>query len=725
MRKDKIISFLLVIMILITNVLVFADESDPEYKRGFDIGLKDGKSDGRPVGIADKQNGTNTRDEVKDRNIADYIRDNFGKDRLHFNGYRDGYTKGFEESYNQGYQGSGIGPGGEEGLTIYGPEQFGEIMGRIDGYIAYKSGRDNDWERYIPSRRDLVSMYELDKETREYEDGFIEFFEKAYEESFNAAFQVAKLGEKNYSYEQGLIDGDEYAQSIASLNARKDYFLGRSNDYRREMPSDSEIIKMFNLNNESREYRDAFLAGFEYGASSSGGFSDGGYMLYYNDAYREANKEAIETPDQDGEEGGIEIGSMKGEYAAIIDITLKKSNSWERHKTDAKLVKDEFGLGFQSDNYADAFVAGYWSEFMKSYNETYKRLQQDKNKIKTHTEIVGVDGAGGTGISGNNKSSTEGFDTGGIDLSGFLSFFGDDSSNTEGTGVTQGVQIPGDDKFFVSIDPGTYFNDVVVTIDSIPKSFVDPNSQRHTQASEIYGLKILNTVGSYEKDKSIVVGFKSYGNNEKYGIYKYHYNKWIYIPSKQEGDYIVAEINTRNIDEDGNIYAVRVDNQLPIFHEIRGHWGKNEINTYVKREVIYGYPDITFRPDREITRGEFLSMLSRLYDWYPPYDSTNVFMYKDFSDFGYAEKAISYATYHRIVGGYPDGTFRPDNNISYKEVEIIMNRVLGIDNFKWNNYAERLIYQKGYRSASKDSLNNNITRAEFTFLLHQLNEWQY
>ena len=63
---------------------------------------------------------------------------------------------------------------------------------------------------------------------------------------------------------------------------------------------------------------------------------------------------------------------MKGEYAAIIDITLGKTNLWTRHKTRDSVIIDEYGLNFQSENYRTAFIIGYWDGFMKSYNETYK-----------------------------------------------------------------------------------------------------------------------------------------------------------------------------------------------------------------------------------------------------------------------------------------------------------------------------------------------------------------
>ena len=39
------------------------------------------------------------------------------------------------------------------------------------------------------------------------------------------------------------------------------------------------------------------------------------------------------------------------------------------------------------------------------------------------------------------------------------------------------------------------------------------------------------------------------------------------------------------------------------------HWAYDSINTAVKKGWVYGYPDGTFRPDAEVTRAEFVAML--------------------------------------------------------------------------------------------------------------------
>lgn len=58
----------------------------------------------------------------------------------------------------------------------------------------------------------------------------------------------------------------------------------------------------------------------------------------------------------------------------------------------------------------------------------------------------------------------------------------------------------------------------------------------------------------------------------------------------------------------GTLTAVPVfaDNS---FSDISSHWAKNNIEYMVAKEILNGYTDGTFRPDREVTRAEFIKML--------------------------------------------------------------------------------------------------------------------
>jgi hypothetical protein len=663
--KKILFIFIFISFIIVDLSIVYGAEIDDIENKAYDLGYEDGKAESLKYSkdtpyyeIMPKD------DEIISRFESEY-RESISTDSKFtiIKCYEYGFKKGYEQNVRDDKNKK------EEKISY--PKSLGKALGEIYGHRDFYNGEKSNWGRVIPSDRELIKMYNLDMETSGYRYNFLKAFKGKFEEGYKDGYENANLKTIKASYEQGVKDGETFGVKLGSIYGAKDYFEGRTLEYNRNLPPENTIEREYLLNDDVDEYREGFLIGFKRAYEES-----------YNEAYREANRKSIEVPDSKGRDNGITIGKMKGEYAAIIDITIGKSNLWTRHKNMDSFIIDEYGLDFQSENYRESFINGYWDGFMESYNEVYKKLQLDSNKVKTYTEKITIDGK-------------------------------------------ENIGIPNDDKFLVDIEAGTYYNDVIITIDSIPTFYVNPNSNRHTQASGVYGLKIMNLAGTFDKDKKVTIKFKSYGNNVKYGIYKYHYNKWVYIPSTQKGDYLVADINLNNIDALGNIYAVRIDNQLPIFYDSRGHWAKEEINTYVKREIINGYPDGTFRPNEEITRREFITMLSRLYDWYPPYDSSNVKEFKDYKEFGYSEKAISYAIYHNIVNGYSDNTFRPHNPITYKEVEIIMAKVLDNKNFNWDYYAKKMLYEEGVRSKSMNSKNNKITRGEFVYMLNRLNEWQY
>ena len=48
-------------------------------------------------------------------------------------------------------------------------------------------------------------------------------------------------------------------------------------------------------------------------------------------------------------------------------------------------------------------------------------------------------------------------------------------------------------------------------------------------------------------------------------------------------------------------------------NDVRGHWADETITKMVGEKVIAGYPDGTFKPDNSITRAEFVSILNNVF----------------------------------------------------------------------------------------------------------------
>lgn len=167
--------------------------------------------------------------------------------------------------------------------------------------------------------------------------------------------------------------------------------------------------------------------------------------------------------------------------------------------------------------------------------------------------------------------------------------------------------------------------------------------------------------------------------------------------------------------------------------DIKNHWAETYISKWYNQGLISGYPDGSFRPDTSITRAEFLSMLNNLYgynyknsqyadvktsDWY--YETCQIAKsnnYMSWYDSIYlnANKAITREEvcailYHVIylenhddgvllsftdefndwsksyiaalveagyLSGYPDGSFKPEAQITRAECLVMLNQVMG------------------------------------------------
>ena len=103
-------------------------------------------------------------------------------------------------------------------------------------------------------------------------------------------------------------------------------------------------------------------------------------------------------------------------------------------------------------------------------------------------------------------------------------------------------------------------------------------------------------------------------------------------------------------------------------------WYNNAVSTLCHMGVLGGYSDGTFRPNAPITRAEFAKI------------AVSFAQINGFSEYGYFTDVDSsdwYAPYvdaAKAVGlieGYSDGSFKPENKITRAEACTIVNRVLG------------------------------------------------
>ncbi len=108
-------------------------------------------------------------------------------------------------------------------------------------------------------------------------------------------------------------------------------------------------------------------------------------------------------------------------------------------------------------------------------------------------------------------------------------------------------------------------------------------------------------------------------------------------------------------------------------NDITGHWAEANIRQLVNSGVISGYPDATFKPDKSITRAEFVAALVKAL-------KLEIKRGRVFSDTTghWAQDSISTAVASGMVSGYDEFYFGPDDVISREQMAVIISRALGL-----------------------------------------------
>lgn len=101
--------------------------------------------------------------------------------------------------------------------------------------------------------------------------------------------------------------------------------------------------------------------------------------------------------------------------------------------------------------------------------------------------------------------------------------------------------------------------------------------------------------------------------------------------------------------------------------DTRGHWAESNINKLVALGAIKGYPDGSFKPDKKITRAEFIAILINAL-------KLSGKSGKAFTDTAnhWAKDYISTASAYGIIAGFDDDTFRPNDIITREQMMVMV-----------------------------------------------------
>ncbi|PSB28092.1 S-layer homology domain-containing protein [Stenomitos frigidus] len=106
------------------------------------------------------------------------------------------------------------------------------------------------------------------------------------------------------------------------------------------------------------------------------------------------------------------------------------------------------------------------------------------------------------------------------------------------------------------------------------------------------------------------------------------------------------------------------------FSDTRSHWARPFIDTLADRQIIAGFPDGTFKPDAPVTRAQFAAIVKNAFS------NSAVRVSRGFGDVPnsyWAATAIGKAYETGFMSGYPDGAFKPEQQIPKVQVLVALS----------------------------------------------------
>jgi hypothetical protein len=178
---------------------------------------------------------------------------------------------------------------------------------------------------------------------------------------------------------------------------------------------------------------------------------------------------------------------------------------------------------------------------------------------------------------------------------------------------------------------------------------------------------------SYSFDKEVTITLSFDPNALKPGetpaIYYYDQNakKWVKLGGEATDNAVTVKV------DHFTQFAVMAEPASldQTLTDITGHWAENRIKELVDLGAISGYPDGTFRPDNNITRAEFATILVKAFKLEP--QSGKVFA--DTTSH-WAKDTIATAAAYGIVNGYDGNTFGPNDLITREQMAAMIVNAL-------------------------------------------------
>ncbi len=219
--------------------------------------------------------------------------------------------------------------------------------------------------------------------------------------------------------------------------------------------------------------------------------------------------------------------------------------------------------------------------------------------------------------------------------------------------------------------------DILLSIEVLEDIKKLPMAKKHNIISKV--LEITKDVsGDFNKSLKISIPFEK----EKVDINKHEVvicwlneetNEWVAL------DNIVVDytngIVTGEVNHFTKFAVLLNDKEVPstVFKDIKDHWAQSVIEELVMLGAINGYADGTFKPERNITRGEFVKIIVNAFKL----EAKTGKVFAD-TEKHFARNEIATAFAYGIVSGYDDTTFGANDPITREQMVAMLIRLTGL-----------------------------------------------
>jgi hypothetical protein len=144
------------------------------------------------------------------------------------------------------------------------------------------------------------------------------------------------------------------------------------------------------------------------------------------------------------------------------------------------------------------------------------------------------------------------------------------------------------------------------------------------------------------------------------------------------------------------------DAGMKSFTDIKtGAWYSESIYNMLDRKLIEGYPDGTFRPQAQISREEAATIIGRALNLDGTERET---IFPDVSADSYSSGFISSGYENSIITGFPDGTFKPKQSIERGDAALLLFRAFAFPVYETSTFSD--IRKENYFYLAVSTLNS-------------------